>query len=118
MRNPAPRLIFLAVLAGGLLLWAQWRRPRDLALEVDLTSALPGEIAEVDVVVRRSGNALSRHDVRYGASGAPGTLQLIVHASPGNAEVETTLIYAGKPARRSVEQVRLQAEATATVRPR
>ena len=74
--------------------------------------------ADTAVAPERSRGEIERILVRYGASGAPGTLQLIVHASPGNAEVETTLIYAGKPARRSVEQVRLQAEATATVRPR
>ncbi len=115
MRRLAPRLIFLALLGGGLLFWSQQRKPRELLLEIDLTQALPGEIAEVDVVVRRGGHALARHDVRYGSSGAPGLLQLPLYAAPGEAEVETTLVYAGKPARRSVSQTTLAASAPARV---
>jgi hypothetical protein len=102
------RLLFLAVLGGGLLFWTQQRKPRDLTLQIDLTGALPGEIVEVDVVVRREGHLLARHDVRYGAAGAPGLLEMPVHAAPGEAEVETTLVYSGKEARRSVVTVRLQ----------
>ena len=109
------RIVFLAALAGGLLLWARERRPRDLALQIDLTQALPGEISEVDVVVRRSGHALARHDVSYGTAGAPGLVELLVHAAPGPAEVETTLVYPGKPARRSVAPVRLAAGVPARV---
>src|SRR5438067_9682253 len=102
MRRLAPRLIFLAVLAGGLVLWGQLRRPRDLSLEIDLQGALPGEIREVDVVVRRAGHALARHDVRYAAEGAPGTISLLVHAAPGEVEVETTLVYAASAGHRSI----------------
>src|SRR5258708_2204067 len=98
------RAVFLGLLGGGLLLWGELRRPRALALVVDLSSALPGEIAEVDVVVRRGGRVLMRHDVRYGSGGSPETLVIPVHAAPGDAEVETTLGYAGKPSRRSTAQ--------------
>jgi hypothetical protein len=109
------RLAFLAVLGGGLLLWAQQRKPRDLTLQIDLSGALPGEIVELDVVVRRGGHALARHDVQYGKSGAPGLVELPVHAAEGAADVETTLIYAGMPAHRSVSQVQLTDAAPARV---
>lgn len=111
MKRLAPRLIFLAALAGGLLSWSQLRRPRDLVLEVDLSEALPGEIVEADVVVRRGGHALARHDVRYGPAGAPGLLQIPVHAAPGAVEVEVTLVPAKGPARRTSSALRLAAGA-------
>jgi hypothetical protein len=38
-----------------------------------------------------------------------------VHAAPGDAEVETTLVYAGKAAHRSVVQVKLEETAPARV---
>jgi hypothetical protein len=116
MRKLAPRLLFLALLAGGLVWWSQLRRPRDLRLSVDLTATMPGDVTEVDVIVRRGGHALARHEVRYGAEGAPATVQFIVHAPPGEAEVETTLGYAKQPSRRSVAPVRLSAESEARVR--
>jgi hypothetical protein len=116
MRKLAPRLLFLALLGGGLILWGELRRPRDLVLQVDLTSALPGEISEVDVVVRRSGHSLARHDVRYGGSGAPGLLEFVVHAAPGSAEVETSLVYTGKPEHRSVSTVDLTRDSPARVK--
>jgi hypothetical protein len=109
------RLAFLALLAGGLLLWAQQRKPRDLTLQIDLTGSLPGEIVDLDVVVRRGGRALARHDVQYGKAGAPGLVELPVHAPPGEVEVETTLVYAGKAARKSVAQVKLEETAAARV---
>ncbi len=109
------RLVFLAALGGGLLLWANQRRPRDCTLQIDLTQALPGDISEVDVVVRRSGHALARHDVTYGSGGAPGLVELLVHAAPGPAEVEATLVYPREPARRVVAEVRLAAAAPARV---
>src|SRR5882672_4852190 len=109
------RVGFLVALGGVLLLWAQWRKPRDLVVRIDLMSALPGEISEIDVTIRRSGHALARHEVRYGAAGAPGLIEVPVHASPGEAEVETTLIYPGKPARRSAAQVRLDEASPARV---
>ena len=110
------RLVFLLLLAGGLVLWAQQRKPRDLSLQVDLTGALPGEIVELDVVVRRSGHLLARHDVRYGSAGAPGLVEMPLHAAPGSAEVETTLVYEGKPARRHTAAVTLSQGAPARVR--
>lgn len=116
-RGLAARLFLLAAVAGGLLLWSQQRKPRGLRLQVDLTAALPGEIAELDVVVRREGHLLARHVVRYGSGGAPGLVEIEVRAAPGEAEVETTLVYAGKPARRSIEQVKLGEDAPARVAP-
>ena len=116
MRKLAPRLLFLAFVAGGLVWWSQLRRPRDLRLAVDLTAMMPGNVTEVDVIVRRGDHALARHEVRYGAEGAPATLELIVHAAPGEAEVETTLAYAKQPSRRSVARVQLSGESAARVR--
>ena len=113
-----PRLLFLAALGGGLLLWAEKRRPRDLRISIDLTEALPGEITEIDVIVRRGGHALGRHDVHYGAAGAPATVELVVHAAAGEAEVETTLGYGSKPSRRSVALVLLSAGEATRVRAR
>ena len=111
-----PRLLFLLVLGGGLLFWAELRKPRDLRLSIDLTAALPGDIREVDVVVRRGGRALARHDVRYGEAGAPGTVEMPVHAAPGDAEVETTLGYGPGVYRRSIVRVSLPREGAATMR--
>ena len=116
MRKLAPRLVFLVLLGGVLVFWGELRKPRDLLLQVDLSSALPGEIGEVDVVVSRGGRALARHDVRYGAAGAPGLLEFVVHAAPGDAEVETSLAYPGKAERRSRAQVKLSKDAPARVR--
>lgn len=114
-RQLVARIVFLALLAGGLLLWSQTRRPRDCALQIDLTQAQPGDVTEVDVVVRRSGHALARRDLTYGSQGAPGLVELTVHAAPGEAEVETTLVYAGKPAVRTVSAANLTVEAPARV---
>src|SRR4051812_23969749 len=109
------RFLLLAALAGGLVFWIHQRQPHDLTLQIDLTSALPGEITEIDVIVRRDGHAVARHDVNYGKAGAPGTLELNVHASPGDAEVETTLVYAARPARRVVSQTRFTRDGVARV---
>src|SRR5438874_13746967 len=116
MRKLAPRLLFLAFLAGGLVWWSQLRRPRDLRLAVDLTAMMPGDVTEIEVIVRRGGHALARHEVQYGAAGAPGTVEFVVHAAPGDAEVETTLAYARQPPRRSVARVTLSAGEAAKVR--
>ncbi len=109
------RVGFVAVLGGGLLLWSQLRKPRDCAVEIDLTRALPGELVEVDLIVRRSGKLLLRSDLRYGRAGAPATVALTVHAAPGEAEVEATLVRAGGTARRTQERVTLSAAAPARV---
>lgn len=110
MRRLLPRLVFLVVLGGGLLLWSQHRRPRDLMLQVDLTQALPGDVVEADVVVRRGGHALARHDVRYGSAGAPGLLEVPVRAAPGDVDVEVTLVPATGPSRKVEQRLRLEAE--------
>ena len=102
------RAAFLTLLAGGLLLWGELRKPRELTVRIDLTSLLPGEISAVDAVVRRGGHVLARHQAQFGVAGAPGTLEFTVRAAPGDADVETTLIYPGKPARRTVERIKLK----------
>lgn len=109
------RAAFLALLGGGLFIWGQMRRPRELLLELDLTRALPGEIASVDVVVRRGQRALARHELTFGKEGAPGTLQVRIRAAPGEAEVEATVTYPGKPARRTSARVKLSEDAPAVV---
>jgi hypothetical protein len=111
-----PRLLFLVVLGGGLLWWSELRKPRELHVAVDLTGVLPGDVREVDVVVSRGGHALARHDVSYGAGGAPGMIEIVLHAAPGDADVETTLRYEGKPAHRSLSRVRLVADRQVQVR--
>jgi hypothetical protein len=107
------RVAFLAALAGGLLLWARARTPKDLQLIIDLTDALPGEITEIDVVVTRAGRALLRSDRRFALGQAPQRVHLEVRAAPGAAEVEATVLGPGKPARREQGTVQLaQGEAT------
>ena len=118
MTKPPDRLLqlgFVALLAGGIVLWAQQRKPRDLPLAIDLSSALPGGIVEVDLVVRRAGHLLLRKDVRSGAEGAPGTLRAVVRAAPGEADVEVTLVYATGPAHRTAARVQLAEKVTAAV---
>ena len=93
------RVAFLALLAGGLLLWSRARAPKDLLLVIDLTDALPGEITEVDVVVPRGGRGLARSDRRFVLGQAPQRVVLEVRASPGAADVEATLVGPGKARR-------------------
>jgi len=112
------RLGFLLLLAGGLLLWSELRRPRELAIDVDLTGALPGEIVEVDVTVSREGHPLVRLDQRYGSAGAPATLHLVVRASPGPAEADVMLVDARGTARRTRATVELPKDGNAVVRVR
>ena len=99
------RLLFLALLGGSLVLWSQKRAPRTMALVIDLASALPGELTEVDVIVTRGGHAVSRVDRRYSKGEAPERLNLDLRATPGEAEVEATLVYPDRPARRTVGSV-------------
>jgi hypothetical protein len=112
----ALRLAFLAALAGALVVWAHLRTPRDLRIEVDLTNALPGDVAEVDVIVRREGRALARVEDRYGARGAPPVVSIPVRAIPGPAEVEVTLVTASGSSRRVLMPIMLTRDAAATVR--
>ena len=111
------RLGFLLLLAGGLVLWSEVRRPRDLGLEVDLTSALPGEIVEVDVTVLRDGRPLLRFDQKYGGAGAPATLHLTVRARPGPVEVDVMLIDSRGTARRTRATVELGKDTSGAVKP-
>jgi len=110
------RLGFLLVLAGGLALWSELRKPRDLGLDLDLTAALPGDIVELDVTVLRDGRALLRFDQKYGSGGAPATLHLTVHARPGPVDVDVMLIDARGNARRIRATVELRNEASAVVK--
>src|SRR4051812_30501244 len=102
------RVGFLALLAGGLLLWARVRMPRTMAIVIDLADALPGDVSEVDVVVTREGRLLTRVDRSYGRDGAPQRIALDVRAPPGPADVEMTLVYARGPAVRSRTGVELR----------
>ena len=95
------RLGFLLLLGGGLLVWGELRRPRDLRLDIDLADALPGDVAEMDVTVRRDGHALLRLDQKYDASGAPAAIHSVVRAAPGPAEVDAMLIDMQGNARRT-----------------
>jgi hypothetical protein len=116
MRRLGPRLILLAVVAVGLLWWSQARSPRDLRLQIDLTATEPGNATALEVIVSRGGHALARHEVQYGAGGAPATAEFVVHAPSGQAEVETTVAHAGKEATRTVSRVELSPDAPARVR--
>lgn len=100
-------LAFAVLLGGGLLFWAQLRAPRDLLLDLDLTSVQPGDLVEVDVTVARGGRGLARRDERYGPAGAPASIHLQLRGRPGPAEVETTAIDRAGRARRSRARVDL-----------
>jgi hypothetical protein len=110
------RLGFLVLLGGGLLLWSEVRRPRDLGLDVDLTSALPGEIAEVDLTVLRDRHLLVRLDQKYGRAGAPATLHVTVRARPGPVQVDLLVIDARGTARRTQATVELRPQGNAVVK--
>jgi hypothetical protein len=109
------RLAFLALLAGGVVLWTRARQPRALPLEVDLAAALPGELREVDLIVTRGARLLARKDLRYGPGGAPQLLYEQVEASPGAAELEAELVYRDRPAVRARETLSLSPDAPARV---
>ncbi len=109
------RLGFLLLLAGGLVLWGELRRPRDLALDLDLTGALPGEIVAVDVTVAREGRPLARIEQGHGREGAPATIHVVVRARPGPVEVDAMVVDAQGRARRTQASVELRAEAPAVV---
>jgi hypothetical protein len=110
------RLGFLLLLAGGLALWSDLRRPRDLGLDLDLTSALPGEIVELDVTVLRDGRPLLRFDQKYGGAGAPATLHLTVRARPGPVEVDVMSVDARGNAHRTRASVELRRDRGAVVK--
>jgi len=110
------RLGFLLFLAGGLALWSELRRPRDLGLDLDLTAAVPGDIVEVDVTVLREGRALLRFDQKYGGSGAPATLHLTVRARPGPVDVDLMLIDARGNARRMRASAELRKDQVAVIK--
>jgi hypothetical protein len=110
------RLAFITVVLGGTWYWQRARKPADMMLVVDLSGAKPHEISGVDVIVRRDGRPLTRHEMSFGSVGAPPTVELVVHAPPGDAEVESTLNYAGKPSRRVTVNVNLQVEGSNSLR--
>jgi len=112
------RFGFLAVLGGGLLLFAWLRSPRDMVVEVDLSGALPGDVVESDVIVSRGERSLARVDERYGSIGAPGLLRVPVRARPGPASVEVTLVAPGGAARRTNASVELSPERPARLEAR
>jgi hypothetical protein len=110
------RLAVIALVIGGTFYWQRSRKPADMTLALDLTGAKRSEISGVDVLIRRDGRPLSRHEMNFGKAGAPARLEFVVHAPPGSAEVESTLNYAGKPSRRVTVKVDLQAEGSNLLR--
>jgi hypothetical protein len=110
------RLAFIALIVGGTFYWQSTRKPVDMTLALELSAAKPREMSGIDVIVRRGGRPLSRHEMSFGGSGAPPTVEFVVHASPGSAEVESTLNYAGKPSRRVTVNVDLRGEGSNTLR--
>jgi hypothetical protein len=110
------RLAFLLMLGGGLVVWSELRRPRDLRLEIDLTEALPGDVVELDVTVTRGGQALFRLEERYGAAGAPAMVRAIIRARPGPAEVDAMIVDAKGNARRTRAGVELRKDPAAVVK--
>jgi hypothetical protein len=110
------RLGFFLLLGGGLLLWSELRRPRDLRLELDLTAALPGDVVELDVTVTREGRALLRLDERYGSAGAPATVTAVVRARPGPAAVDAMVVDAKGNARRTRTSVDLRKDVPTVVK--
>jgi hypothetical protein len=112
------RFGFLALLAGGLVLYARARSPREMVVEVDLSGALPGDVVETDVIVYRDGHSLARVDDRHGPQGAPPTIRVPVRARPGTATVEVTLVRAGGASRRTALPVELTTEGPARLQVR
>lgn len=108
------RLGFLALLAGGLVLWTQLRKPRALGVKLDLTAALPGELREIDLIVRRGDRVLVREDRRFD-NGAPQIFSAQVQATPGDAELEADLIYRDRAATRTRAAIHLSSDAPAQV---
>ncbi len=109
------RLGFLALLAGGLVLWTQLRKPRDLVIELDLAAAMPGELSEVDLLVTREGHLLSRTVLNFDHAGAPQILRNELRAKPGTAELEADLVYRSRPTRRTRAQIELDVSKPARV---
>jgi len=109
------RLGFLALLAGGLVLWTQARKPRALGLELDLAAALPGQLSEVDLIVRRGDRLLWRKQLAFGKEGAPQLLREQLEATPGEAELEAELVYRGRQATRTRAAIALDPGVAARV---
>ena len=109
------RLGFLALLAGGLVLWTQVRKPREMIVELDLAAAMPGELSEVDLLVTRDGHLLWRKVLNFEGGGAPQILRNELRAKPGAAELEADLIYRARPTRRTRAAIELSASTPARV---
>jgi hypothetical protein len=110
------RVVFLVLLGGSLALWTHLRMPRDLRVDVDLSSALPGDLSEVEVVIAQDGQPVVRKEMRYGPSGAPAALHLEVRARPGDFDLEITLVDRFLHAQRTRRHVRLREGETPVVR--
>jgi hypothetical protein len=111
------RFAVIAAVIGATLFWQKSHKPVDLTLAVNLEAMKPREVTGIDVVVRRDGRLLTRHEMTFGTVGAPSNVELVVHAPPGAAEVETTANYQGKPSRRVTVKTDLSAEGSNTIHP-
>jgi hypothetical protein len=109
------RFAVIALVITGTLWWQRSKKPVDLTLAVDLTAMTPAEVSGIDVIVRRNGRSLSRHEMTFGKTGAPQSVEFVVHAPPGAAEVESTVNYQGKPSRRVTVKADLAEEGSNTL---
>ncbi len=82
-------------------------------MEIDLTQALPGELAEVDLTFRRGDALLARKDLQFGKEGAPQVLHEELQSLPGEAQLQAELVYRGRPAARFDATLQLAGEAPA-----
>ena len=111
------RFVLIAAIVGVVWYWQKSRKPVTMTLKVDLSEAHPAQVSGLDVVVRRNDRLLNRHEIsQFSDAGAPSTLEMVVYAPPGRAEVEATVNYAGKPSRRTLATVDLQADEPTTVK--
>jgi hypothetical protein len=111
------RFLVIGLVVAGTLWWQRSKKPVDLTLAVDLTAMKPAEISGVDVIIRRGGRSLARHEMTFGKAGAPRTVEFVVRAPPGEAEVESTVNYDGKPSRRVTVKAELAEEGSNTIHP-
>jgi hypothetical protein len=106
MKGRLARFGVLGLALAGFFFLAR-NRPRDLTVEVDLSSVRPASIRAVDLTLRREGVALLRREERFDG-GAPPALSVTTRTTPGPAELELTWIDQGGVASRERLQVDLR----------